>query len=221
VLLDLFCGAGGASMGYYRAGFDVVGVDIKRQSRYPFSFLCDDALEVLTTVDLSQFAAIHASPPCQDHSTTRDFGGDHGTGWMLLAVRDRLKAIGRPWVLENVQGSPLPHQRDLFGANGLTLCGCMFDDLRGLLYEDRLFETSFPVAQPPHRRHQWAQTKMGRPPQPNECMQVTGHFSDVPEGRRRMGIPWMTQSELAQAIPPAYTEHVGRMLMEVCREPAR
>src|SRR6185437_3744506 len=101
---------------------------------------------------------------------------------------------------------------DLFGAHGLELCGCMFPDLRGLLYESRLFETSFPVVPLPHRLHEWPQTKMGRPPKPGECMQVTGHFSGVPEAQRRMGADWMTQGELAQAIPPAYTEHIGRQM---------
>jgi DNA (cytosine-5)-methyltransferase 1 len=207
-------------MGYHRAGFDVVGVDIQPQPRYPFEFHQADALEVLASLPTERPGlpgwwpdAIHASPPCQDHSETRDFGGAHGTGWMLLATRDRLAAQNLPWVVENVQGSPLPHQCDLNGANGLVICGCMFPELRGLIYEDRLFETSFPVAQPPHRFHQWPQTKMGRPPKAGECMQVTGHFSGVPEARRRYGIPWMTQGELAQAIPPAYTEHIGRQLL--------
>jgi DNA (cytosine-5)-methyltransferase 1 len=209
-LLDLFCGAGGAGMGYHRAGFDVVGVDVKPQPRYPFEFVQADAM----TYPLDGFDAIHASPPCQDHSTTKDFGGPHGTGWMLLATRGRLSASGRPWVIENVQGSPLPHQLDLFGANGLALCGCMFPELRGLIYEDRLFETSFPIPQPPHCLHRWPQTKMGRPPKPGECMQVTGHFSDVPEARRRYRAPWMTQGELAQAIPPAYAEYIGGRLLE-------
>jgi hypothetical protein len=150
---------------------------------------------------------------CQDHSATAILGGGHGTGWLLAATRERLLETGLPWVIENVQGAPLPAQADLFGANGLSLCGCMFPGLRGLIYEDRLFETSFPVPQPPHRLHSWPQTKMGRPPRPGECMQVTGHFSDVPEARRRMGAGWMTRDGLAQAIPPAYAEFVGHHLM--------
>lgn len=215
LLLDLFCGAGGAATGYHRAGFDVLGVDIKAQPRYPFKFAQADALKVLNDWDyFTDFAAIHASPPCQDHSSTKDLGGQHGTGWMLAATRDRLGALGIPWVVENVRGAPLAHQHDLFGANGLELCGCMFSELRGLLYEARLFETSFGIPQLPHRLHKWPQTKMGRPPKPGECMQVTGHFSDVAEGQRRMGVDWMTQGELAQAIPPAYTEHIGRQLIE-------
>jgi len=208
-LLDLFCGAGGAAMGYHQAGFDVVGVDVAPQPRYPFGFHQADAM----TYPLDGFHVIHASPPCQDHSTTKDLGARHGTGWMLAATRDRLAALNIPWVVENVKTAPLARQADLFGAHGLELCGCMFPQLRGLLYEARLFETSHGIPQPPHYLHKWSQTKMGRPPQPGECMQVTGHFSDVPEAQRRMSIAWMTQGELAQAIPPAYTEYIGRQML--------
>lgn len=212
-LLDLFCGAGGAVVGYHRAGFDVVGVDIAPQPRYPYTLIQADALGFLANLGQS-FDAIHASPPCQDHSTTKALGGPHGTGWMLIAARDRLAAQSVPWVIENVEGAPLARQPDLLGANGLVLCGCMFPELRGLLYEARLFETSFPVPQPSHCPHRWAQTKMGRPPVPTECLQVTGHFSGVAEAQRRMGVDWMTQGELAQAIPPSYSAYVGEHLLE-------
>jgi DNA (cytosine-5)-methyltransferase 1 len=227
-LLDLFCGAGGAAVGYHRAGFDVVGVDIMPQPRYPFPFVQRDAMQVLEFIagnaepwpredpNPAPFypAAIHASPPCQDHSTTRDFGGPHGTGWMLGATIGTLSELDVPWVVENVKTAGLPRQDDLFGAYGVELCGCMFSRTRGLLYEARLFQTSFPIATVPHRAHQWRQTKMGRPPVVGECMQITGHFSDVPEGRRRMSLPWMTQGELAQAIVPEFTEHIGRQLLD-------
>ena len=105
---------------------------------------------------------------------------------MLAATLELLPGFPLPWVVENVKTAPLARQDDLFGANGLKLCGCMFPELRGLLYEARLFQTSFAIPQPAHVLHQWPQTKMGRPPKPGECMQLTGHFSDVPEGRRRM-----------------------------------
>jgi len=209
-LLDLFCGQGGAAAGYARAGFDIVGVDARPMPRYPFAFVQADAM----TYPLDGFAAVHASPPCQDHSETQVLGGGHGTGWMLGATLERLRGSGIPWVVENVDGAALARQDDLFGANGLELCGCMFPALRGLLYENRLFETSFPVPQPAHVKHLWPQTKMGRPPKPGECMQVTGHFTDAGEGRRRMGADWMTRDGLSQAIPPAYTEYLGGFLME-------
>ena len=220
-LLDLFSGQGGASKGYHDAGFEVVGVDIEPQPRYPYEFHQADAMEVLRTgwIDgdlpvVGFFDAIHASPPCQDHSPTRDFGGDHGTGWMLAAALELLAGWPLPWVVENVADSPLPRQADLFGANGLTLCGCMFPELRGLLYEDRLFETSFAIPQPGHVLHQWPQTKMGRPPKLGECMQLTGHFADAEEGRRRMGAPWMNRDGVAQAIPPAFTAFIGAQLLK-------
>lgn len=212
-LLDLFCCQGGAAMGYSRAGFEVVGVDIEPQPRYPFEFHQVDVFDYLSGF-AGDWDAVHASPPCQDHSETRDFGGDHGTGWMLAATLDILRDLPVPWVVENVVGSPLPHQPDLFGASGLTLCGCMFPELRGLLYEDRLFETSFAIPQPPHVLHQWPQTKMGRRPVPGECMQLTGHFSDAEEGRRRMRVPWMNRDGVAQAIAPAFTEFIGTRLLE-------
>jgi DNA (cytosine-5)-methyltransferase 1 len=194
-LLDLFSGAGGAAMGYHRAGFEVVGVDIEPQPRYPFEFHQADALTYL----LEGFDVIHASPPCQDHSATAVIAGrPHGTGWMLAAMRDRLRAAAVPYVLENVEGADMP--------GAAVLCGRMF----GLMmYEHRQFETSFVIPVPWHPAHAWRTTKMGRPPKPDECMQVTGHFSDVDEARRRMGCEWMTRDELAQAIPPAYTRHVG------------
>jgi DNA (cytosine-5)-methyltransferase 1 len=222
-LLDLFCGAGGAAAGYARAGFRIVGVDLEHQPNYPYEFIRCDAIRILSFLaddaepwpGAPWFDAIHASPPCQDHSTTRDFGGPHGTGWMLPATLHYLAKLRVPWVVENVKTAPLARQRDLFGANGLELCGCMFPELRGLIYEARLFQTSLPVQQPAHRFHQWPQTKMGRPPKDGECMQVTGHFSGVPEAQRRMGIDWMTQGELAQAIAPAYTEFIGRQLLSV------
>ena len=223
-LLDLFCCQGGAGMGYHRAGFRyVIGIDKEVQPRYPFEFHQRDALEVLDLLiaggqlcglRLADFDAIHASPPCQDHSPTKDFGGDHGTGWILAATLERLRSLPVPWVVENVADSPLPHQPDLFGSSGLALCGCMFPELRGLLYEDRLFETSFAIPQPSHVLHQWPQTKMGRPPVPGECMQLTGHFADAEEGRRRMGAPWMNRDGVAQAIPPAFTEFIGARLLE-------
>jgi DNA (cytosine-5)-methyltransferase 1 len=208
-LLDAFCCQGGASWGYWLAGFDVTGIDQAPQPRYPFKFVQGDAL----TYPLDGFDALHASPPCQDHSETRLVSGDHGTGWMLAATLDRFQASGLPWVVENVDGAPLARQADLFGAEGLELCGCMFPELRGLIYENRLFQTSFPVPQPSHVKHLWPQTKMGRKPKPGECMQVTGHFSGVEEAQRRMGAPWMTGDGLAQAIPPAYAKYVGEHLL--------
>lgn len=210
-LVDLFCGQGGASAGYVAAGFDVVGIDLSPQPRYPYTFIQADAM----TFPLDGFDAVHASPPCQDHSDTRNLSGDHGTGWMLAATLKRFRNSGMPWVVENVARSSLARQADLFGAEGLELCGCMFPALRGLLYENRLFETSFPVPQLSHVKHVWPQTKMGRAPKPGACMQLTGCFTGADEGRRRMGTPWMSRKGMAQAIPPAYATYVGAALMDL------
>src|SRR5574337_20985 len=124
-LLDLFCCAGGCAMGYHRAGFDVVGVDINPQQRYPFEFHQADAM----TFDLSGFDAIHASPPCQAYTV---LGGREDLSHypdLVDAVRERLQASGKPWIIENVPGAPL---RD-----PITLCGAMFGLRR---YRHRLFE---------------------------------------------------------------------------------
>lgn len=215
LLADFFCGAGAAGSGYDLAGFEVVGFDINPQPNYPFEFVQADALTYPLT-GFDGFAALTGSPPCQDHSETAVLtSGSHGTGWMLQATIGRFRASGKPWVVENVTGSALPKQDDLFGDFGLELCGCMFERTRGLLYEPRRFQSSFPVPQPPHVRHIWPTTKMGRRPVKGECMQITGHFTDADEGRRRMGCPWMTRDELAQAIPPVYTEYIGRHLLDL------
>ena len=132
-LLDLFCGPGGAGVGYHRAGFAVVGVDIEPQPRYPFTFIRADAM----ALPLDGFDAIHASPPCQDHMLTPGPAWKpHGTAWMLAATRERLLAQPAPWVIENVPGAPMRVD--------YKLCGCMF----GL---PRLKREAFSRASP-HRR---------------------------------------------------------------------
>ncbi len=205
-LLDLFCGAGGAAVGYHRAGFDVVGVDISPQPRYPFEFHEADAL----TYPLDGFDAIHASPPCQDHMQTPH--RKHGTGWMLAATQDRLTAQPAPWVIENVPGA-------LMRADYI-LCGCLFGlslpgPGRGQLVRERWFETSWHGFQlrPPchhsgpaisvvgHGAPTWVRSKLGRNP-------------TIAEYRALMAIDWMNRDELSQAIPPAYTEYIGTRLLE-------
>ena len=127
-LLDLFCGAGGAGMGYHRAGFEVVGVDISPQPRYPFEFIQADAM----TYPLAGFDFYHASPPCQDHMRSPMRGQQlHDTGWILPATRERFKATGRPWVIENVPGAPMRAD--------LKLCACMFGHTE--IRRERWFET--------------------------------------------------------------------------------
>jgi DNA (cytosine-5)-methyltransferase 1 len=200
-LLDLFCGAGGAAMGYHRAGFDVVGVDNRPQPRYPFEFHQADAM----TYPLDGFDVIHASPPCTDHSVTANFSHGNGTGWMLGETRKRLTATGLPWVIENVPGAPMRVD--------YQLCGCMFALRAGKrqLIRERWFETSwhgFDLRPACHHTGPAVTVTGGGP--------VHGHPTrDAPVAVRRvaMGIDWMTGDELSQAIPPAYTEYIGRQLL--------
>lgn len=196
-LLDLFCGAGGAAMGYHRAGFDeIIGVDNRPMPHYPFTFVLGDALEY-SREHGTEFDAIHASPPCQKYGKTKHLAGNHPQ--LIEKVRDVL--TGKPYVIENVPGAPL--------INPIMLTAAMF----GMnILRDRLFECTFPVPlmlSPTTQRP----VKMGRPVTSGDILQPVGHFSNVPYAREQMGIDWMTQAELAQAIPPAYTEYIGKYLM--------
>jgi DNA (cytosine-5)-methyltransferase 1 len=206
-LLDLFCGAGGAAMGYHRAGFDVVGVDIDPQPRYPFEFHQADAM----TWPLDGFAAIGASPPCQRYSDlARRNGNGHEWPDYIPAVREALERSGLPWVIENVEGAPL---RD-----PVVLCGTMFPGLRVIRH--RLFESNMPLVAPPHPPHPLVFTHdkrkahYGRLDQSTSFVQVTGGGNaTVANKAAAMGIDWMTGAELNEAIPPAYTELIGQQLL--------
>jgi DNA (cytosine-5)-methyltransferase 1 len=227
-LLDLFCGAGGAGMGYHRAGFDVVGVDINPQPHYPFEFHQADAMRVLSDITLSgsdrvlgRFDAIHASPPCQGYSRMRHLPWLKGKVYPLLIapVRERLQAIGVPWVIENVEDAPLHRRSTLFGDHGVLLCGTMI----GLpMYRHRPFESSFPIPQPEHRPHQHVIAPGRMFGDRQRVATVSGFVADPTyhgpgrngdDVKRAMGIDWMTRDELAQAIPPAYTEFIGVHLL--------
>ena len=213
-LLDLYSGQGGAAMGYYRAGFDVTGVDIEPQPRYPFEFHQADALEYLAEHG-REFDAVHASPPCQDHSTLRSRTGDHGTGHLLGDTLDALETLGLPYVVENVAGAKMP--------TDLMLCGSMFG-LR--VYRHRRFRISGPpmLAAPPHPRHKvrTSTKKRRRDWEAGMNISVTGDIG-TSIGGPAMGIDpcWMTGDGLSQAIPPAYTEFIGAQLIEhLAREAA-
>jgi DNA (cytosine-5)-methyltransferase 1 len=207
-LLDLFCGAGGAAVGYHRAGFDeIVGVDVNRQRRYPFEFVQADALEYLAEHG-HEFDAIHASPPCQAYTSLRHLTKKEYPD-LVAPTRELLDASGRPWVIENVPGSPLGY--------AIFLCGTMFG-LR--VYRHRRFEASFLILQPDHPRHRVLAgapgTKGGRG---RKAHYMGGGFVTVAGNvgsyaGPAMGIDWMTGDELSQAIPPAYTEWIGRRLMQ-------
>jgi DNA (cytosine-5)-methyltransferase 1 len=207
-LLDLCCSAGGAAVGYDRAGFDVTGVDIEPQPNYPFRFIRADAV----TFPLNGFDAAHASPPCQpDSKMTNCRPGVAGTYARLIApIRDRLTEWGGPWVIENVEGSGLPGQDDLLGAHGLMLCGTMF----GLpLYRHRWFQASHPLTAPDHPRHLLPASRAGHW-RPGTIISVAGNCAPIALAREAMGIGWMTRSELAESIPPAFTEFIGTQMLE-------
>jgi DNA (cytosine-5)-methyltransferase 1 len=209
-LLDLFCGAGGCSVGYARAGFDVVGVDLAPQPRYPYEFHQADALEYVRK-HWRGFDAIHASPPCQAYSAMSNCRPGLAESYPELVgeVRGLLEETGRPYVIENVIGAGLAQAPDLMGRGGVLLCGRMF----GLqLYRHRVFESSFPIATPPHPRHDVPASKAGHW-KPGTIISVSGNCSPIAVARAAMGIDWMNRGELAEAIPPAYCEHIGEQLL--------
>lgn len=223
-LLDLFCGAGGAAMGYHRAGFDVVGVDIAKQPNYPFSFEWLDASEAIRIllgrstggfgflaplIQGQHFDAIHASPPCQAHSDLQKQNKREYHDF-IPEIRELLIELGPPYVIENVEGAPL--------VNPIVLCGTMFPGLRVIRH--RLFETNFPIVAPPHPKHPLVFTHdkrkahHGQLDQDEAFVQVTGGGNcTVANKRAAMGVPWMTGAEANEAIPPAYTEHIGAFLL--------
>ncbi len=201
-LLDLFCGAGGCGVGYARAGFDVTGVDIEPQPRYPLpDVIQDDALLILDDAEfLASFDVIHASPPCQPYSAAMRHLA-HPQRELIDIVRAKLQTIGRPWVIENVPGAPLH--------NPVRICGTGV----GLpVYRHRLFESNRPITgtrcdhtRPALNPHNQA----GR-----DAIYAEHGFGDPePLWRRSMGVEWMTRYEAREAIPPAYTEHLGRQLI--------
>jgi hypothetical protein len=208
-LLDLFCGAGGAGMGYLRAGFEVVGVDINPQLDYPAAHVVADALDFVAA-NWRDFDAIHASPPCQA-STALTKGTNAGREYVQLIPETRrlLRATGLPTVIENVQGSDL--RRDM------TLCGEMFG--LGVL-RHRYFEfAGFTAAAPAHKPHRgrvrgWRHGTYYDGPYVAVYGEGGGKGS-VSEWQAAMGIDWTDDRKaIAEAIPPAYTEHIGRQLIE-------
>jgi DNA (cytosine-5)-methyltransferase 1 len=215
-LLDLFCGAGGAAMGYHRAGFEVVGVDIKPQPHYPFEFVLGEALEVLEACDISGathgsreglagFDAIHASPPCQHFIRSGMFDRTLHTD-LLTPTRHLIRTSGVPWVIENVPGAPMRAD--------VMLCGTMFglEAGRWQLYRHRWFEFSEPIG--PWTgfscHHNKPALGVYGNPRGAKAQWGGGTFADWRVG---MEIDWMDAEELSQAIPPAYTEWIGTQLL--------
>ena len=212
-LLDLFCCAGGAAVGYERAGFEVVGVDIAPQPNYPFEFIQADVMSLPARMFVD-FDAIHASPPCQSYSDLAKRNGNADSYPRLVEpVRRMLELSGLPWVIENVEGAPL--------IDPVVLCGTMFPTLRVIRH--RLFEANFHIPQPhhvPHLAHPRVHTldkrksHYGKTCEWTDFVQVTGGGNcSVAAARDAMGIDWMNKKEINESIPPAYTEYVGRWMM--------
>lgn len=209
-IFDLFCGAGGAAMGYWRAGFEVIGFDIQPQPNYPFEFHQMDALDVLAgllDLDTSLLAAIHASPPCQFGTAYKRRPNHVKESPNLIPVtRYALKATGLPYVIEN-NYSNRAHLID-----PVTYCGSSF----GLdVQRHRAFESNVSLLAPPCD-HGWQTPRF--PPATNRTnlrrtVEVGVWRIPLDVQQKAMGIDWMTLPELSEAIPPAYTEHIGRQLM--------
>jgi DNA (cytosine-5)-methyltransferase 1 len=215
-LLDLFCCQGGAAAGYHRAGFNVVGVDCKPQPRFPFAFAQLDALEYVARFGKA-FDAIHASPPCQAHSVTRRYGSARKYPDLIAATRAALEETGRPYVIENVPGSPL--RRDL------ELCGTGFG-LRVIRH--RWFESNVWLGLAPPCNHwshtgqsdEWRKnstTAKAKPEKKGAFVSPAGNPNkekgSLAEWLICMECGWMDRAGVTQAIPPAYTEYIGRALL--------
>ncbi|MFJ5088734.1 SAM-dependent methyltransferase [Streptomyces sp. NPDC088674] len=199
-LLDAFCCQGGAAKGYADAGFDVIGIDLTPQPRYPYPFIQGDAVAFIREHG-HKFDAVHASPPCQlDSACQRIQDRPHPD--LIAPTRAALETTGRPWVLENVGGA-LPKLR-----RPVMLCGPMFGVRT---YRHRYFETGggLTLTQPAHLTHTAPQAKMGRPVPPGWYGQYVGNFSGVALAREVMGVPWMNRDGIRECIPPAYTHWTG------------
>ena len=236
-VLDLFCGAGGAAMGLHRAWpeAEIVGVDIKPQPRYPFKFIQADAMEF----PLERFDFIWASPPCQAYSVGSARWRKNGSRKypdLIAPTRQRFKALGVNYCIENVQGAKK------FLIEPFQLCGQMF----GLgVVRHRLFEANFFVLQPAHpncfgaviravavgvyggaetfsysakhRRDYLSVSGHGPPGRFYRAVTVAGHGGNSSTFRLQawkdaMGIDWMTRDELTQSGPPAYSEFIARQV---------
>jgi DNA (cytosine-5)-methyltransferase 1 len=206
-LLDLYCKAGGASKGYQLAGFEVVGVDIKKQKRYPYEFIQADCLELMKDMEfLKSFDVIAASPPCQTHSITQHLRNAQGRSTdkvdLIPQTRQALIASGKPYVIENVPGAPL--------IEPIQMCGSYF----GLkVRRHRRFESNLPLVGSPCK-HKEQGKPVGVYGSMRDEIPKGGHTAKtIEEAREAMGIDWMIWGELVEAIPPIYTQEIGKQLL--------
>ena len=210
-LLDLYCKAGGASKGYQLAGFEVVGVDIKKQKRYPYEFIQADCLELMKDIDfLKSFDVIAASPPCQTHSITQHLRNAQGKSTdkidLIPQTREALIASGKPYVIENVPGSPL--------INPIQMCGSSF----GLkVRRHRLFESNLQL-KGSVCNHKEQGKPVGIYGSMRDEIPNGGHTAkSIEQAREAMGIDWMIWGELVEAIPPIYTKEIGTQILDLMR----
>lgn len=205
-LLDLFCGAGGASMGYHRAGFEVVGIDHQPQSNYPFEFIQADALN--PPVDLADFDLIHASPPCQAftvYGNNKDHvRKDHPN--LIEPTREMIE--GFSYVIENVPRAPLNNPKQICGTSlGIEI------------RRHRLFETNWPLETPPCDHGRFTERKYpGSSNRPNgrTVMNVGEWRVPLEIQKRVMEMPWVSSLyEISQAIHPAYTKLIGTQFVSL------
>jgi DNA (cytosine-5)-methyltransferase 1 len=218
LVLDLFGGGGGAGMGYRLAGFDVIGVDeddsLAKFYSHVGEFHCMDWLQGLQRFG-PDADLIHASPPCQDYSAALRHLARKGSKTyprLIEPVRESLSATGKPWVIENTPGAPLPVSDTLFGAYGVLLCGTMFGRR---IYRHRLFEASFPVAAPAPCDHRRAAIN---PHNKESRVRYREEFGDNSERwwRKEMGVEWINDDHIArEAIPPAYTRHLAQQFLHL------
>jgi DNA (cytosine-5)-methyltransferase 1 len=211
-LLDLYCKAGGASVGYARAGFEVIGVDIKKQKRYPYQFIQADALEILADKDfISQFDVIAASPPCQTYSATKHLRNAQGKSTnkvdLIPQTREGLIASGKIYIIENVPGAPL--------IDPVFMCGSSF----GLkVRRHRQFESNVKLTGL-SCNHKLQGKPVGVYGSMRDEIPGGGHTAkSLEEAREAMGIDWMLWGDLVEAIPPIYTEYLGKQIMEAAND---
>ena len=218
-LLDLYCCAGGAAVGYHRAGFDVVGVDITFQKNYPYEFHQADALAYVAEHG-HEFDAIHASPPCQAFSKTRTLHNNEHPD-LVAPTREALEATGKPYIIENVVGAPL--------LDPLMLCGTEFGmtalDVDGVplkVLRHRLFESNIPLTRRGECDHDpsiltasiYGAGGGWTPEHRDSPTRRGGYVPHTDVCRELLGVDWTTKHELSQVVPPAFTEHLGKQLIQ-------